>query len=175
MDMRELIPVKVQEHENGAKTVEVALDDGRSFWFASNVYAFVEDDGVHGNDLFLRHLERLFHTDPSSSGIIYPPLDIADMRDLFENQSVDIDTTIVSPDDVSGDLLRLLPEIRCLHSIENRAAFVLLEGDIGLLEADDAAHALGENCNTEVGPVAFYTYDIPGKVYASLWWFFDRE
>lgn len=82
---------------------------------------------------------------------------------------------VVSLDDVSGDLLCPLPEIRLQHSIENRSAFVLLEGDIGLLEASDSAQALREKCDTDVLPVAFYKDDIPGKVYASLWWFDRRK
>ena len=170
--MGELIPVKVQEHENGTKTVEAVVEDERSFRFDLSVFPHTQGD--EADDLRLRHLERLLHTNPSSEDILYPPPDIADMRELLENQSVDIDTMIVSPDDIAGDLIRLLSEIKQNHSIEGRAAILILEGDIGLLEIEMAAKALENECKTDVLQVGFNKGDIPGKVYASLWWF-DRH
>lgn len=76
--MGDLIHIQIQEHENGTKTVEVVVDNEDSFRFDLSVFPQVQ--GVIADNLCLRHLERFFHTDPSSSGIIYPPPDIADMR-----------------------------------------------------------------------------------------------
>lgn len=172
MFIDDLINIQVQEHENGTKTVEVVLGEDRKFKFDLSVFPYAPRDNT---DLFLRHLERLFHTDPSGKDILYPPPDVADTREFLEGQSVDVDTIIVSQDDIAGDLIRLLSEVKQNHSIEGRAAILIIEGDIGLLEVETAASAIEEAYHTDVFRVGFYKDDIPGKVYASLWWFDRRK
>ena len=172
MFMDDLIHIQIQEHENGTKTVEVVIDEDRKFRFDLSVFPYAPRDNT---DLFLHHMERLFHTDPSGKDILYPPPDVADTRELLENQPVDVDTMIVSLDDIAGDLIHLLPEIKQKHNIEGRAAILIVEGKIGLLEVETAASAIEEAYHTDVFRVGFYKDDIPGKVYASLWWFNRRK
>ena len=128
-------------------------------------------DPAAGEETYRRHLRRLLHTKPDDPGILYPPPDLTDLRELFAGQTVFIDTATTSSDDISGDLIRLLPEIGRRHSIEDRAAFILLEGDIGLPQADDTARALGDVCSADVLPVAFYDSGFSDRVNVSLWWF----
>ena len=170
MFMDDLIRIQIGENGNGTKTAEVVVDDGRSFRFDLSVFSHAPDE-----DLFLRHLERLFHTDPSSNDILYPPPDVADTRELLEDQPVDVDTIIVSQDDIAGDLIRLLSEVKQNHSIEGRVAILIVEGDIGLLDVETAASAIEEAYHTDVFRVGFYKDEIPGKAYASLWWFDRRK
>lgn len=173
MYMREWISVQLQENKNGTKTVGVVVDSERSFRFDLSV--FPHTPGDEDDDLCLRHLERLFHTDPSDSSIQCPPPDIADTRELLENQSVDVDTMVISPNDIAGELILMFPEFKQNHNIKGRAAILIIEGDIGLLDIEIAAKALEGECNTDVLPVSFYKGDIPSKVYASLWWFDRRK
>ncbi len=154
--MGEMIPAKLQEQATGAKSVEVMADGEGRFRFDLSVFPHAPDEA-----LYLHHLERLLHTAPSDKDILYPPPDIADMRELLENQSVDVDTMIVSPDDIAGDLIRLLPEVKQNHNIEGRAAILIIEGDIGLLEIEATAEALESECKTDVLQVGFYKGDIP--------------
>ncbi len=170
MNTLEWISARVQERENGTKSVEVVINNENDFRFDLSVFSHVP-----GDDFCLRHLERLLCTDPSDSDTLYPPPDIADTRELLENQSADVDTMIVSPDDIAGDLIRLLPEIKQNHSIKDRAAILILEGDTGLLEIETTAKALESGCNTDVLQVGFYKGDILGGIWASLWWFDRRK
>jgi len=133
---------------------------------------------IQGNDaydLFLHHMERLFHTDPSDKDVLYPPPDVADTRELLEDQSVDIDTMIVPLDDIAEGLIHLLSKIKKEHNIDGRAAILIVEGEIGLLDVETASSAIEEAYHTDVFRLGFYKDDIPGKVYASLWWFDRRK
>ena len=141
-----------------------------------SAFSYVQDDGTYSDGLYLRHLDRLFHFDSSYSDgdFGFPPPDIVELQEFFNDQTVFVDTAVVLPDDIGGELLYLLPEIEKRHEIKNLAAILVAEGNVGLEEAETAINALAVKCDTVVLPASFYKIDIPDKVYISLWWF-DRR